>query len=71
MGALVLGLTGLAAQAQPIQSAKDQACRDEARARVFSTPDPRGLGPYELGRQIYFTCMKRGAKAGGKRTRRG
>ncbi|ACL59814.1 hypothetical protein [Methylobacterium nodulans] len=61
-GIVVLGvmLAGVqAAHAQPIKSPQDQACRDEARARVFSTPDPQGVGPYVIGRQIYMACMQR------------
>lgn len=47
----------------PITSARDAACRDEARAKVFTAPDPEGLGLYEKGRRIYFACMG-SAKAG-------
>lgn len=46
-------------QSTPIQSPQDAACRDEARARVFTTPDPKGLGLYAVGRQIYMGCMQR------------
>ena len=60
---LTLSAIALAALAQgestPIQSPQDAACRTEARNRVFSTPDPKGLGLYAIGRQIYFACMKR------------
>jgi hypothetical protein len=59
--ALALAASGAAAQGEstPIQSPQDAACRDEARSRVFSTPDPKGLGLYAIGRQLYFACMKR------------
>ncbi|NEU13745.1 hypothetical protein G3T14_16625 [Methylobacterium sp. BTF04] len=46
-------------QSTPIQSPQDAACRNEARARVFTTPDPKGLGLYAVGRQIYMGCMQR------------
>lgn len=50
----------------PITSAQDAACRDEARDRVFSTPDPRGIGLQAIGKQIYTACMQRaGARSGG------
>ena len=48
-----------AAQNQPIQSPQDAACREEARANLFSTPNPQGLGLYQLGTQIYYACMGR------------
>lgn len=51
----------------PIRGAQDAACRNEARSRVFSTPNPRGLSPEVVGRQIYTACMRR---SGGKRARR-
>ena len=60
---LTLSAMASAALAQgestPIQSPQDAACRTEARNRVFSTPDPKGLGLYAIGRQLYFACMKR------------
>ncbi len=52
----------------PIQSPQDAACRNEARAKVFSAPDPQGLGPQVIGRQIYNACMKR--SQGGRAARR-
>ena len=64
------------AQSQPIQSAQDAACRGEAKARVFTAPDPQGLGLYAIGRQIYMACMTRpvasvGGKARGGKARGG
>lgn len=57
-----------AAGAQPIQSPQDAACRNEARAKVFSAPDPQGLGLHGVGRQIYTACMQRAkGQAGGAR----
>lgn len=69
---LGLGLAG-AAQAQPIQSPQDQACRDEATRRVFSDPNPRNLDPYARGRVFWNACMARGKSkaAGGRKKRRG
>ena len=72
-GWFVLGMTVLGAgtgAAQPIQSPQDAACRNEARARVFSTPDPQGLGPYAVGRQIYTACMQRAQAPQGRRAKR-
>jgi hypothetical protein len=43
----------------PIRSPEDAACRTEARAKVFAAPNPNGLEIEEIGRQIYFACMKR------------
>jgi hypothetical protein len=56
----VFGLAGGAARAEPpIRSPEDAACRLEARAKVFSTPNPHGLELEQIGRQIYFACMSR------------
>lgn len=41
----------------PITSERDAACREVARGKVFSAPDPEGLGLYETGKRIYRTCM--------------
>ncbi|MDP4025919.1 hypothetical protein Q8W71_25125 [Methylobacterium sp. NEAU 140] len=55
-----LALAGGPARAEPmVRSPQDAACRMEARGRVFSTPNPRGLEPEVLGRQIYHACMRR------------
>ena len=53
----------------PIQSPQDAACRNEARAKVFVTPDPKGLGLYPIGRQIYMSCMRRLQPAATRRVR--
>ncbi len=64
LGAMVF-LTGLAfaasarAEEAPITSLQDAACRAEAKARVFSIPDPLNLGLREIGKQLYFGCMRR------------
>jgi len=57
---LVLGGTGGALAEPPIQSAQDAFCRSEARAQVFSAPDPLNIGLREIGRQIWASCMSRG-----------
>lgn len=41
----------------PIQSPQDAACRDQARAQVFTAPNPSQLSLYDLGSQIYHACM--------------
>ncbi|GEP10732.1 hypothetical protein MGN01_25770 [Methylobacterium gnaphalii] len=56
----VAGLSGAArAEEPPITSVQDAACRAEAKAKVFSVPDPLNLGLREIGKQLYFGCMKR------------
>jgi hypothetical protein len=54
---------GVAYAEPPIRSPEDAACRNEARAKVFSAPNPRGLELEEIGRQIYYACMNRIAQA--------
>jgi hypothetical protein len=64
---LGIGLVCGPARAEPpIRSPEDAACRAEARAKVFSAPNPQGLEPEEIGRQIYFACMNRIAQAAAK-----
>jgi hypothetical protein len=59
------------AQAEPpIRSPEDAACRMEARAKVFSAPNPTGLAIEDVGRQIYFACMKRISPASVQTARR-
>ncbi|MER2266875.1 hypothetical protein [Methylobacterium oxalidis] len=70
---LILGVIGSGGEARaepPIRSAQDAACRNEARARVFATPDPRGLGPHAIGRQIWNACMQRAAAGAPRKARR-
>ena len=59
--AIVVATAGQAAaqnvQEPPIQSSQDAACRDQARAQVFSAPNPSNLSLYDLGSQIYHACM--------------
>ncbi|MCJ2088247.1 hypothetical protein MKK88_19995 [Methylobacterium sp. E-005] len=61
VGALIgSALAVLPARAEPpIRSPEDAACRLEARAKVFATPNPRGLELEEIGKQIYYACMAR------------
>lgn len=64
--AAAAGLSLLATSARaepPIRSAEDAFCRSEAKAQVFSAPDPLNLGLHEIGRRIWASCMQR--KAGG------
>ncbi len=59
IGVLNVGMLGSAWAEPPIKSPQDAACRNEARARVFVTPDPAGIGLHAVGRQIYMACMAR------------
>lgn len=62
---LGLGLSSAAAQSEPpIRSAEDAFCRSEARAQVFSAPDPLNLGLREIGRRIWASCMERTQRKG-------
>lgn len=53
------GCVGAVAQDQPITSPQDAQCRDEARDKVFTAPNPQGLTPFALGAEIYHACMRR------------
>ncbi|BAU92906.1 hypothetical protein MPPM_4301 [Methylorubrum populi] len=60
-----LGPSPAAAQGEPpIRSAEDAFCRSEARAQVFSAPDPLNLGLREIGRRIWASCMERTQRKG-------
>ena len=60
LGMTLAALAADGARAEPpIRGPQDAACRNEARGRVFSAPNPRGLEPEALGRQIYHACMRR------------
>ncbi|MBB2961709.1 hypothetical protein [Methylobacterium sp. R2-1] len=60
-----LGSSPAAAQGEPpIRSAEDAFCRSEARAQVFSAPDPLNLGLREIGRRIWASCMERTQRKG-------
>lgn len=71
--ALLTSVAGsAAAQGQPpVRSAQDAACREDARARLLSTPNPQGLSLYDLGAQIYRQCMARAQPAPAPQRRRG
>jgi hypothetical protein len=46
-----------AQQEPPIQSPQDAACRTDARDKVFTAANPNNLSLWDLGSQIYHTCM--------------
>lgn len=56
---VMVGVGGALAQNQPITSPQDAQCREEARGRVFSAPNPKGQSLYALGTELYYACMKR------------
>ncbi len=66
--AALLVLSAPAAQAwsePPVKSQRDAACRDEARAKVFTAPNPKGLSLWDVGTQLYHACMAAsGTRAG-------
>ncbi len=71
--AVLMAVAGVSqAQAEPpIRSPEDAACRAEAKAKVFSAPNPKGLDIEEVGRGLYYACMNRIAgKSRGPRGRR-
>ena len=57
----------------PIQSPQDAACRTDARDKVFTAANPNNLSLWDLGSQIYHTCMAayhgRGPNAGRREQR--
>jgi hypothetical protein len=67
----LVALGGTSARAEPpIRSPEDAACRAEAKAKVFSAPNPRHLAIEDLGRGLYNACIKRTAPKGKARSRR-
>ncbi|WP_370693809.1 hypothetical protein [Methylobacterium sp. NEAU K] len=68
--ALALGCASARAE-PPIRSPEDAACRTEARAKVFSTPNPHGLELEEIGRRIYQACMSRLSQVAARPPKRG
>lgn len=64
-----LGIEMTAHAEAPIKSPQDAACRNEARAKVFVTPDLGGIGLYAIGRQIYSACMTRSQPRTARRRR--
>lgn len=72
VGIAVVGFLGIVSPTHaeaPIKSPQDAACRNEARAKVFVTPDPGGIGLYAIGRQIYSACMARSQPRTARRRR--
>ncbi len=63
--AMIVGAPAQAEAADPQPGRR--GCRNEARAKVFSAPNPQGLELEEIGRQIYFACMARTNQAEPKR----
>lgn len=60
VGVLMLLVGASRALAEPpIRSPEDAACRAEAKAKVFSAPNPKGLDIEEVGRGLYYACMNR------------
>ncbi len=55
--ALLVAAASPALAEPPIKSPQDAACRDEARAKVFSAPNPEGLSLWDVGAKIYHACM--------------
>ena len=41
----------------PVQGPEDAACRAQARSEVFTAPNPNRLSLWDLGSQIWHTCM--------------
>jgi hypothetical protein len=55
---LVVSSTGqVLAGEPPIQSPVDAACRRQARSEVYTAPNPNHLSLWDLGSQIWRTCM--------------
>ena len=56
---VTLALTSAAAAQSepPVQGPADAACREEARAKVFTAPNPNNLSLWDLGSQIWHSCM--------------
>lgn len=41
----------------PVQGPEDAACRAQAQSEVFTAPNPNRLSLWDLGSQIWHTCM--------------
>ncbi|MEG9500329.1 MAG: hypothetical protein MIN69_00395 [Methylorubrum extorquens] len=41
----------------PVQGPEDAACRAQARSEVFTAANPNHLSLWDLGSQIWHTCM--------------
>ena len=59
LAAAAFAAAGEARAEPPIKSPQDAYCRAEARARVFSVQDPQNLGLQEVGRRLYYGCMRK------------
>ena len=46
------------AQYPPPQSLEDQRCRQVAQSRIFTEPNPEGLGLVDHGYRIWARCMR-------------
>ena len=77
----VLGITSAAfallasssafAQYPPPQSPQDQRCREVAQSKIFTEPNPQGLGLVDHGYRIWAKCMREaGASVPAKRPTR-
>ena len=64
LGLCLVAHPGGARAEPPILNPQDAFCRSEARAQVFSAPDPLNLGLHEIGRRIWASCMERTQRKG-------
>ena len=46
------------AQHPPPESPQDQRCREVAASKIFTEPNPEGLGLAEHGYRIWARCMR-------------
>ena len=54
---VVISTVQAVADEPPIQGPVDAACREQARSQVFTAPNPNHLSLWDLGSQIWHTCM--------------
>ncbi len=54
---IVVSIGDVLANEPPIQGPADAACREQARSQVFTAPNPNHLSLWDLGSQIWHTCM--------------
>ena len=57
-GMALLASSAAFAQYPPPQSPEDHRCREVAQSRVFTEPNPEGLGLVEHGYRIWAKCMR-------------
>lgn len=55
---IFIGATPAFALYPPPESPQDQRCREVAQARIFSEPNPEGLGLTDHGYRIWAKCMR-------------